>query len=102
MRKRTDKEKKPPREGFRRRINPYYGGMTKKQIALDTAKTALRWFVATVFLYVYWLAMLLLLSLLLLSVWKVSVTQILIYAGILCAISSLAYAGMLVHKKFYY
>lgn len=102
MWRRKNKEKKQPREGFRRRINPYYGGMTKKQIAADTAKTAFRWFLATVFLYVYWLSMLLLASLFLLSVWKVSITQLLIYAGILCAVSSLVYAGVLVHRKFYY
>ena len=102
MRNPKDKEKKPPREGFRRRINPYYGGMTRKQIAADTAKTAFRWFWGTVFLFVYWLSMLLLLSLFLLNVWKVSITSIIIYACILGAISSLAYAGVLIHKKFYY
>ena len=101
MRK-PEKEKKPPREGFRRRINPYYEGMNKKQIAADTAKTAFRWVIVTVFLFVYWLSMLLLASLFLLNVWKVSFVQILIYAGILGGVSSLIYAGVLVHRKFYY
>ena len=99
---RQHKEKKPPREGFRRRINPYYGGMTKKQIAADAAKTVARWLVVTIFLFVYWLSMLLLLSLFLLNVWKVSIVQILIYAGILGAVSSMVYAWVLVHRKFYY
>ena len=76
--------------------------MTKKQIAADTAKTVFRWFLGTVFLFIYWLAMLLMASLFLLNVWKVSITNIIIYACILGAISSLAYAGVLVHKKFYY
>ena len=102
MLNRQNKEKKPPREGFRRRKNPYYEGMSKKQIALDTAKTTFRWLWVTVFLFAYWMAMLLLASLFLLSVWKVSITQLLIYACILGAVSSLVYAGVLVHRKFYY
>ena len=102
MLSRENKEKKPPREGFRRRKNPYYEGMNKKQIAADTAKTAFRWFLVTVFLAVYWVSMLLLMSLFLLNVWHVTITQILIYAGILSAVSSLIYAGVLVHRKYYY
>ena len=76
--------------------------MTGKQIAADTAKTALRWFLATVFLFVYWMAMLLLISMILVNVWKVTVTELIIYACILGGISSLVYAYMLVHRKFYY
>lgn len=102
MSKRLSNDKKPPKEGFRRRINPYYEGMTKKQIAADTAKTAARWFFVTVFLFAYWLAMLLLLSIFLLNVWKVSLIRIIIYACILGGVSSLIYAGVLVHRKFYY
>lgn len=97
-----NKARKPPREGFRRRVNPYYGNMTKREIAADTAKTAFRWFVVTVLAYVYWFVMLLLFSIFLLNVWKVTFVQILIYSGILCAITSLIYAGVLVHRKFYY
>lgn len=102
MWKRQDKEKRPPREGFRRRINPYYGNMTKRQIAADTAKTVFRWFVFTVLFFVYWLALLLLLSIFLLNVWKVKLVQIILYACILGAVSSVVYAGVLVHRKFYY
>jgi len=76
--------------------------MTKKQIAADTAKTALRWLLITVFLFVYWIAMLLLISMILVNVWKVTLTELIIYACILGALSSLMYAGMLVHRKFYY
>ena len=102
MQRRSSKEKRPPREGFRRRINPYYEGMTRKQIAADTAKTAFRWFYVTVFLFVYWLALLLLASIFLLNVWKTSIEEIVIYACILGAVSSVVYAGVLVHRKFYY
>lgn len=102
MWKRQNKEKKPPREGFRRRINPYYGNMSKREIAADTAKTVLRWLVFTVLAYAYWFVMLLLFSIFLLNVWKVTFVQILIYAGILCAVCSVGYACVLVHRKFYY
>ena len=97
-----NKEKRPPREGFRRRKNPYYAGMTGKQIAWDTAKTTLRWFVGTVLMFVYWLAMLLMASLFLVNVWMVTMVEIVIYACILGAVSSLIYAAVLVHRKFYY
>ena len=102
MLRRSNKEKRPPREGFRRRINPYYEGMTRKQIAADTAKTAFRWFYVTVFLFAYWFAMLLLASIFLVNVWKTTIVKIVIYACILGAVSSAVYAGVLVHRKFYY
>ena len=76
-------KRKPPREGVRRRINPYYAGMTKKEIAIDTSKTVFKWLCGTAFLYIYWAAMLLLFSILLLNVWKVTLVRLLIYAGIL-------------------
>lgn len=95
-------KKRPPREGFRPRKNPYYEGMTKKQIALDTAKTAFKWFVGTVFLFAYWMAMFLLVSIFLLNVWKVSLVELIVYACILGTVSSIVYAGVLVHRKFYY
>lgn len=102
MLNRQNKKKRPPREGFRRRKNSYYEGMTRKQIALDTAKTAFKWFMGTVFLFVYWLAMFLLASIFLLNIWKVTLVELIIYSCILGAVSSLIYAGVLVHRKFYY
>ena len=100
--KKDNNGKKAPRAGFRRRINPYYEGMTRGQIAADTAKTAFRWFTVTVLLFVYWFAMLLLASLFLLNVWKTTIEEIVIYSLILGAVSSAIYAGVLVHRKFYY
>lgn len=96
------RKNKTPREGFRRRINPYYGGMNRREIAEDVAKTAVRWLVVTALAYVYWLAMLLMISMFLLNVWHVNIVQIFVYSGILCAITALIYAGMLVHRKLYY
>lgn len=94
--------KKPPRVGFRRRHNSWYSGMTRQEIFVDTAKTAGRWLIFTVLAYVYWLAILLMLSMFLLNVWHVHISQILIYSGILCGISSLVYAYILVHRKLFY
>ncbi len=76
--------------------------MTKKQIAADTAKTALRWLLISAFLFVYWFVMLLLVSMILVNVWKTNITELIIYSCILGGISSLVYAYMLVHRKFYY
>lgn len=91
-----------PREGFRRRVNPYYGGMNRREIAADVAKTAFRWFVFTILAFVYWLAMLLIFSIVLLNVWKVSFAQILLYSAVLCGVSALVYAYVLVHRKLFY
>lgn len=95
-------KKKLQREGFRRRINPYYGGMNKKQIAADISKTTAKWLGVTVLAYGYWFFLLMLLSIILLGVWHVTFVQILWYSGILCVVTSLVYAGVLVHRKFYY
>lgn len=96
------RRKKLPREGFRRRINPYYDGMSKRQIAADVGKTTVRWLVVTVLAFAYWFFLLMLLSIILLGVWKVTFTQILLYSVILCVVTSIIYAGMLVHRRFYY
>ena len=93
---------KPGRVGFRRRINPYYDGMNKRQIAEDVTKTVVRWLVGAALAYIYWLAMLLIFSVFLLNVWKVSFVQILIYSGILAAVTAGVYGYILIHRKLYY
>lgn len=95
-------KKRPPRVGFRRRYNSWYSGMTRQEIFIDTAKTAGRWLIFTVLAYVYWLAILLMLSMFLLNIWHVHISQILIYSGILCGICSLVYAYSLIHRKLFY
>lgn len=97
-----DKTPKPERVGFRRRINPYYGGMNKKQIARDVAKDTARWLAVSALGFAYWFAMLMIFSIFLLNVWHVTLSQILIWSGVLTAITSVVYALMLVHRKFYY
>lgn len=97
-----NKPKRPPREGFRRRMNPYYAGKNRRQIAADVAKTAGKWAIFTVLAYGYWLVMLLLFSIFLLNIWHVTFVQILGYSGMLCAVCSVIYGCVLVHRKFYY
>lgn len=96
------KAKKPPREGFRRRVNPYYGNMKPNEIAADIAKTVSRWLIFTVLAFVYWLAMLLLFSIILLNVWKTDIVNILLWCVILTAVSALIYGYILIHRKLYY
>lgn len=97
-----NKGQKPPREGFRRRVTPWYAGMNRKEIAFDTAKTVIRWLAVSALSYLYWASMLLLLSLFLLNVWHVTLVEILIYSAVLCGVTSVVYAGVLVHRKLYY
>ena len=95
-------KKRVSRVGFRRRYNSWYSGMTRQEIFVDTAKTAGKWLIFTALAYVYWLAILLMMSMFLLSIWHVQIAQILVYAGILCAACSVIYAYILVHRKFFY
>lgn len=96
------KKKRPPREGFRRRINPWYGGMNKRQIAWDVMKSAVRWLVVTILSFFYWTAILLLFSIILIQIWHVTIGKLLLYAGVLCMITSLVYVYVLVYRKLYY
>ncbi len=96
------KKAKPPRPGFRRRVNPYYQGMNRRQVAEDVAKTTIRWLLGTVLGFVYWLVLLLIFSIFLLNFWKVTFPQILIYSAVLGAVSSLVYGYSLIHKKLDY
>lgn len=96
------RQNKAPREGFRRRINPYYGGMNKRQIAQDVAKTTAKWLIGTVLAYAYWFFLLLIISIFALNVWHVTFVQILIYSAVLCAVTSVVYGYVLIHRKLYY
>ena len=102
MSEKREQKRKVKAAGFRRRFNGYYDGMNKKQIAADTFKAVGMWVIGTVLAYVYWLVMLLLISIFLVNVWKVTFVEILRYSGALAAVCSLVYAGVLIHRKFYY
>lgn len=93
---------KTPRPGFRKRINPWYQNMTRRQIMWERAKTTARWLAVTVAAYFYWFFLLLLLSIFLVNIWHITIVQILIWAAVLCGITSVVYGYMLYHRKHYY
>ena len=63
----------------------------ENQYKVDIIKDVLSWIVITALAFVYWMAVLLILSLILLSVWHVKIEQIIAYSLILTVISSAAY-----------
>ncbi len=63
----------------------------ENQYKVDIIKDVFSWIVITALAFVYWMAMLLILSLVLLSVWHVKFDQIVVYSLILMGLSSAAY-----------
>ena len=55
----------------------------------------------TALAFVYWVVMLLILSLILLNVWRVRFEQILDYSVILTVITSAAYLGRMLYRRFH-
>lgn len=76
--------------------------MNKRQIAQDVAKTTAKWLIGTVLAYAYWFFLLLIISIFALNVWHVTFVQILIYSAVLCAVTSVVYGYVLIHRKLYY
>ena len=71
-----------------------------KAVAVDVAKNVVAWIVVTVCAFLYWMFVLLLLSIFLMNIWRTSLEQLLIYGAILTIITSIAYAGILIYRKF--
>ena len=75
---------------------------SKKQIftqqTLDGLRAFAQWLVVTALAFFYWMAMLLMFSLILLNVWHTSFTSLLIYGGVLTAITSIVYIFIMVHR----
>lgn len=71
----------------------------KKEIAEDVVKSLLQWAVVSALSFLYWMAMLLLLSIFLMNIWHTSFDAILQYGIILTVITSIGYAGVLVYRK---
>lgn len=65
----------------------------------DAAKSFLAWAVVTGLSFLYWMAMLLLASLILLNVWHVTFERIVMISLVLMAVTSVGYAGILLHRK---
>ena len=73
----------------------------KKELVADIAKETLAWVLVTALAFVYWVVMLLILSLILLNVWRVRFEQILDYSVILTVITSAAYLGRMLYRRFH-
>ena len=71
----------------------------ENQYKIDIMKDILSWIVITALAFVYWMAVLLILSLFLLSIWHVRIEQLIAYAAILTVISSIAYAVWIFRRR---
>jgi len=72
---------------------------SSKEYAIDAVKDVLVWVLVTGLAFLYWMAMLLLLSLFLLNVWHVTFEEILRISLILTAVTSVGYIGVLVYRR---
>lgn len=68
--------------------------------AVDVIKGLLKWIVVTALAFVYWMAVLLLISLFLMNIWSTSIEKLLKYGLILTVVTGVVYGGMLLRKKF--
>ncbi len=71
----------------------------KKDVAEDVVKTLLQWMVVSGLSFVYWMAVLLLISLFLMNIWHTSFEAILRYGIILAVITAVVYGIMLIRRK---
>lgn len=69
-----------------------------KEYATDVVKSVLVWVIVTGLAFLYWMAVLLIMSLILLNVWHVTFDSILKYAIILTVITSFVYVAKKIYK----
>lgn len=72
---------------------------TIKERAVDTVKDVLMWVVVTGGAFIYWIAVLLIISLVLMNVWHTDFDSILKYTIVLTVITSAVYLIRMVYKK---
>lgn len=72
---------------------------SKLEIAEDVVKSFLQWAVVSVCGFVYWMAVLCLISIFLLNIWVTTMDDLLRYGIILAVITSIAYAGIIIYRK---
>lgn len=70
-----------------------------KERAADAVKDVLMWAVVTGGAFIYWIAVLLIISLVLMNVWHTSFESILKYTIVLTVITSAVYLIRMVYKK---
>lgn len=59
----------------------------------------LQWLVVTAGCFLWWMAMLLIISLFTVNVWHVTFEQILLWSGLLTAVSGAVYAGVMLWRE---
>lgn len=69
-----------------------------KEYATDVVKSVLVWVIVTGLAFLYWMAVLLIMSLILLNVWHVTFDSVLKYAIILTVITSFVYVAKKIYK----
>lgn len=72
---------------------------SKLEIAEDVVKSFLQWVVVSLCGFVYWMAVLFLISIFLLNIWVTTMDDLLRYGIILAVITSVAYAGIIIYRK---
>lgn len=71
----------------------------KWELVEDIVKSVIAWAVVSALGFLYWMAVLLLLSIFLMNIWHTSFNSILQYGIVLAVITSIVYAGILVYRK---
>lgn len=71
----------------------------KWELVEDIVKSVIAWAVVSALGFLYWMAVLLLLSIFLMNIWHTSFDSILQYGIVLAVITSIVYAGILVYRK---
>lgn len=71
----------------------------ENQYKVDIIKDVLSWMVVTALSYLYWMAMLLLISLFLLNIWHVKIDEIIGYSIILMIITSIGYLFTILRRR---
>lgn len=72
---------------------------SKKEYIPDIVKEILQWVVVSGLSFLYWMAVLLLISLFLLNVWHVTFERLLQISIVLTVITAVGYGGVLIYRK---
>lgn len=70
-----------------------------REHAVDAVKDVLVWVLVTGLAFLYWMAMLLILSLFLLNVWHVTFEEIVRISLVLTAVTSVGYLGVIIYRR---
>ena len=71
----------------------------KWELVGDIVKSVIAWAVVSALGFLYWMAVLLLISIFLMNIWHTNFDSILQYGIVLAVITSIVYAGILIYRK---